>query len=114
MTMEFISIVGILYLFLRYCYIVLCVHQNYFTVRCLCVSSGLFQVQAQVRRSKARFDQLKLDCLQKVDLLAAARCNMFSHALILYQNSLLQFAEKTANTFTTIANSFKGMNANET
>lgn len=70
----------------------------------------LFQVQGQVRRSKACFDQLKLDCLQKVDLLAAARCNMFSHALILYQNSLLQFAEKTANTFTTIANSFKGMN----
>ncbi|XP_069697504.1 islet cell autoantigen 1 isoform X1 [Periplaneta americana] len=66
------------------------------------------KVQSQVRRSKARFDQLKLDCLQKVDLLAAARCNMFSHALILYQNSLLQFAEKTANTFTTIANSFKG------
>ncbi|KAJ9590214.1 hypothetical protein L9F63_016664, partial [Diploptera punctata] len=66
------------------------------------------KVQGQVRRSKARFDQLKLDCLQKVDLLAAARCNMFSHALILYQNSLLQFAEKTASTFTTIANSFKG------
>ncbi|KDR15060.1 Islet cell autoantigen 1 [Zootermopsis nevadensis] len=66
------------------------------------------KVQGQVRRSKACFDQLKLDCLQKVDLLAAARCNMFSHALILYQNSLLQFAEKTANTFTTIANSFKG------
>ncbi|XP_066992144.1 islet cell autoantigen 1 isoform X2 [Anabrus simplex] len=66
------------------------------------------KVQGQVRRSKLRFDQLKLDCLQKVDLLAAARCNMFSHALILYQNSLLQFAEKTANTFTTISNSFKG------
>lgn len=66
------------------------------------------KVQGQVRLSKSRFDQLKLDCLQKVDLLAAARCNMFSHALILYQNSLLQFAEKTANTFATIANSFKG------
>ncbi|KAK7793553.1 hypothetical protein R5R35_000391 [Gryllus longicercus] len=66
------------------------------------------KVQGQVRRSKVRFDQLKLDCLQKVDLLAAARCNMFSHALILYQNSLLQFAEKTAKTFKSIANSFKG------
>ncbi|XP_049959332.1 islet cell autoantigen 1 isoform X1 [Schistocerca serialis cubense] len=66
------------------------------------------KVQTQVRRSKVRFDKLKLDCLQKVDLLAAARCNMFSHALILYQNSLLQFAEKTSKTFTTISNSFKG------
>lgn len=66
------------------------------------------KVQGQVRRSKVRFDKLKLDCLQKVDLLAAARCNMFSHALILYQNSLLQFAEKTEKTFKSIANSFKG------
>ncbi|CAG2059619.1 unnamed protein product, partial [Timema podura] len=41
--------------------------------------------------------------LQKVDLLAAARCNMFSHALILYQNSLLQFAEKACKTFNTVA-----------
>ena len=32
-----------------------------------------------------RFDKLKLDVLQKVDLLAASRCNMFSYALILYQ-----------------------------
>lgn len=114
-SMEFVTIVYVLYLFLLYCYMVLYVcHQNWFTLHYVCVWPNLFQVQAQVRRSKVRFDQLKLDCLQKVDLLAAARCNMFSHALILYQNALLQFAEKTANTFTTIANSFKGMNANET
>ncbi|KAG8225173.1 hypothetical protein J437_LFUL006698 [Ladona fulva] len=66
------------------------------------------KVQSQVRRSKVRFDQLKLDCLQKVDLLAAARCNMFSHALVLYQNSLLDFAKKANKTFTSISNSFKG------
>nr|CAD7194389.1 unnamed protein product [Timema douglasi] len=66
------------------------------------------KVQGQVRRSKAHFDKLKLDCLQKVDLLAAARCNMFSHALILYQNSLLQFAEKACKTFNTVASNFKG------
>ncbi|XP_071450923.1 islet cell autoantigen 1 isoform X2 [Hetaerina americana] len=66
------------------------------------------KVQSQVRRSKVRFDQLKLDCLQKVDLLAAARCNMFSHALVLYQNSLLDFAKKANKTFSSISNSFKG------
>ncbi len=42
-------------------------------------------MQGHVKQSKARFDKLKLDCLQKVDLLAASRCNMFSHALIMYQ-----------------------------
>ncbi|XP_063243420.1 islet cell autoantigen 1 isoform X2 [Bacillus rossius redtenbacheri] len=66
------------------------------------------KVQAEVRCSKLRFDQLKLDCLQKVDLLAAARCNMFSHALILYQKVLLQFAEKASNTFHSVAESFRG------
>jgi hypothetical protein len=90
------------------------VHRNWFTLHCVCGRTNLFQVQTQVRRSKVRFDQLKLDCLQKVDLLAAARCNMFSHALILYQNTIIQFAEKTASTFATIADSFKGINANET
>ena len=39
------------------------------------------KVQVHVKTSKQRFDKLKLDCLQKVDLLAASRCNMFSHAL---------------------------------
>lgn len=68
----------------------------------------LFQVQAQVRKSKMRFDKSKLDCLQKVDLLAAARCNMFSHALVLYHNNLLQYCEKTTNAYLAIANSFKG------
>nr|XP_018902463.1 PREDICTED: islet cell autoantigen 1 [Bemisia tabaci] len=66
------------------------------------------KVQEHVKRSKMRFDRMKLDCLQKIDLLAAARCNMFSHALILYQSSLLQFTEKSVNTFSTIADSFKG------
>ena len=40
-----------------------------------------------MKAGKAKFDQLKVDVLQKVDLLAAARCNMFSNALIIYQVS---------------------------
>lgn len=66
------------------------------------------KVQDQVKKTKKKFDRQKLDCLEKVDLLSAARCNMFSHALILYQNSMLDFTEKSATTFTTIASSFKG------
>ncbi|XP_006624678.1 islet cell autoantigen 1 isoform X1 [Apis dorsata] len=66
------------------------------------------KVQTCVRQGKIAFDNLALDCLQKVDLLAAARCNMFSHALVLYQSTLLNFTEKSAQAYSTIANSFKG------
>ncbi|KAI5719825.1 hypothetical protein M8J76_015374 [Diaphorina citri] len=66
------------------------------------------KVQDQVKKTKKKFDRQKLDCLEKVDLLSAARCNMFSHALILYQNSMLTFTEKSVSTFTQIANGFKG------
>ncbi|XP_046431099.1 islet cell autoantigen 1-like protein isoform X2 [Neodiprion fabricii] len=66
------------------------------------------KVQTRVRRGKSAFDHLALDCLQKVDLLAAARCNMFSHALVLYQSTLLNFTKKSAQAYATIANSFKG------
>ncbi|KAF0293618.1 Islet cell autoantigen 1 [Amphibalanus amphitrite] len=66
------------------------------------------KVQMQVKKNKQRFDKLKVDCLQKIDLLAASRCNMFSHALVLYQDALLQFWEKTARTMNHVAESFKG------
>ncbi|KAL5105633.1 Islet cell autoantigen 1 [Taenia crassiceps] len=66
------------------------------------------RVQTQVRKSKATFDRLKLACMQKVDLLAASRCNMLSHVLAAYQDTLLQFWERTARTMTTVSNSFKG------
>uniref|UniRef100_A0A1B0CN93 Putative secretory vesicle-associated protein ica69 n=1 Tax=Lutzomyia longipalpis TaxID=7200 RepID=A0A1B0CN93_LUTLO len=57
------------------------------------------RAQSHVRISKQKFDRLTLDCLQKIDLLAAARCNMFSHALVAYQSSLIHFATKTTETF---------------
>ena len=66
------------------------------------------KVQAHVKSSKARFDKLKLDCVQKIDLLAASRCNMFSHALIMYQNTLVTFWDKTSKTMNHVNNGFKG------
>ena len=66
------------------------------------------EVQAIVKQKKANFDKIKIKSLQKTDLLAASRCNMFSHALILYQNNLITFSEKTAKTLNTVANKFKG------
>ncbi|XP_037046011.1 islet cell autoantigen 1 [Bradysia coprophila] len=57
------------------------------------------KAQQHVRASKTKFDKLTLDCLQKIDLLAAARCNMFSHVLVAYQSTMLEFANKTMDTF---------------
>lgn len=65
-------------------------------------------VQAQVKKTKAKFDKLKLDTMQKIDLLAASRCNMFSHVLAKYQSTLLHFWERTAYRMTAVAESFKG------
>ncbi|CAK1585981.1 unnamed protein product [Parnassius mnemosyne] len=56
------------------------------------------KAQRQVRESKKIFDKLTLDVLQKIDLLAAARCNMFSHVLSTYQNSFLNFSTKVSQT----------------
>ncbi|KAK4877324.1 hypothetical protein RN001_009830 [Aquatica leii] len=56
------------------------------------------KAQSYVKSSKARFDRLMLACLQKVDLLAAARCSMFSHALISYQNAISTFSSKASDT----------------
>ena len=66
------------------------------------------RVQAQVKKTKTKFDRLKTDAIQKIDLLSASRCNMFSHVLVNYQRTLLQFWEKTARTFNAVADSFKG------
>ncbi|XP_059159770.1 islet cell autoantigen 1-like isoform X2 [Physella acuta] len=66
------------------------------------------KVQGQVRKTKSRFDKLKLDVMQKVDLLAASRCNMFSHVLANYQTMLLHYWEKTSRTMSAVAESFKG------
>ena len=66
------------------------------------------KVQAHVKNGKAKFDKYKVDVLQKVDLLAAARCNMFSNALIMYQDSLVAFWRKTAKTMGHVDTSFKG------
>lgn len=56
------------------------------------------KAQSYVKTAKTKFDRFTLACLQKVDLLAAARCNMFSHALVPYQNALVNFSTKSAET----------------
>ncbi|XP_030571682.1 islet cell autoantigen 1 [Drosophila novamexicana] len=60
--------------------------------------------QAHVRAAKHNFDGYSMDSIQKIDLLAAARCNMYSHALVAYLAELKNFAQKAASTFQTISN----------
>uniref|UniRef100_A0A0R3RKY0 AH domain-containing protein n=1 Tax=Elaeophora elaphi TaxID=1147741 RepID=A0A0R3RKY0_9BILA len=51
--------------------------------------------QSVVRRNKEKLDNLKLDTLQKVDLLVASRYNLFSQLLESYQKSLYNYFEQT-------------------
>lgn len=57
------------------------------------------KAQNHVRVSKQKFDRLALDCLEKIDLLSAARCNMFSHVLVAYQLAMQNYSSKTLETF---------------
>ncbi|KFM69034.1 Islet cell autoantigen 1, partial [Stegodyphus mimosarum] len=66
------------------------------------------KVQSNVRKTKVRFDKLKLDTLQKVDLLSFSRCNLFSQALAGYQNTLIAICEKVSHTMTSVAETTKG------
>lgn len=67
------------------------------------------KAQTYVKSSKVRFDRLLLACLQKVDLLAAARCNMFSHALISYQNAISTFSSKASDTLLLCSSKLKNV-----
>lgn len=67
------------------------------------------KAQSYVKSSKLRFDRLMLACLQKVDLLAAARCNMFSHALISYQNAISMFSSKASDTLVICSSKLKNV-----
>ena len=66
-------------------------------------------MQGQVRKGKKKFDKLKVDVMQKIDLLSASRCNLLSSTLAAYQQALLKFWENTSRTMTQVAEQFKGL-----
>ena len=66
------------------------------------------KVQAHVRRSKTRFEKIKLDTHQKIDMLSASRVNLLSHSLTLYQSGLLSFFEKASRVLTATSDLFLG------
>uniref|UniRef100_A0A0N5AKF1 AH domain-containing protein n=1 Tax=Syphacia muris TaxID=451379 RepID=A0A0N5AKF1_9BILA len=54
------------------------------------------KAQCIVRKNKEKLDSLKMDTLQKVDLLAASRCNLLAQLLETYQKCLYDFYEQGA------------------
>lgn len=66
------------------------------------------KVQAHVRRCKSRFERIKLDTHQKIDMLCASRVNMLSHSLTMYQNGLLTFFGKADQTLVAVSDLFNG------
>lgn len=69
------------------------------------------EVQAKVRKGKKKFEKLKVDVMQKIDLLSASRCNLLSSTLAAYQQALLKFWENTSRTMVQVSEQFKGLPA---
>ena len=61
-----------------------------------------------MKKSKKKFDKLKSDVTQKIDLLSASRCNLLSSTLASYQQVMLKFWENTTKNMQTVLEQFKG------
>ena len=59
-------------------------------------------MQGQVRLKKERFDNQKLDTLQKIDLLAISRLNMLSQSLSPYGTTLHDFYTRVTRVFESV------------
>ncbi|XP_002158437.1 islet cell autoantigen 1 isoform X1 [Hydra vulgaris] len=65
-------------------------------------------VQIQVKSAKALFDKLKVDVVQKIDLLSASRCNLLSATLEPYQTAMIKFLSTTAKSYTAVYAQYQG------
>ncbi|CAJ0593107.1 unnamed protein product [Cylicocyclus nassatus] len=61
------------------------------------------EAQSAVRTNKERLDKLKVDTLQKVDLLSASRSNLLSHLLGKYLEMLCAYYDKTCRAYTALS-----------
>ncbi|CAG0903661.1 unnamed protein product [Cyprideis torosa] len=66
------------------------------------------RIQSQVKKSKAKFDKSRRDTIEKVDILAASRCNMFGGPLQAYTDALIGYWEKVSGVHQKIALGFQG------
>nr|CDJ84884.1 Arfaptin domain containing protein [Haemonchus contortus] len=61
------------------------------------------EAQSAVRVNKEKLDKLKIDTLQKVDLLSASRSNLLSHLLGKYLDMLCAFYERTCRAYSALS-----------
>ena len=52
-----------------------------------------------MKETKARFEKMKVDLAEKIDMVTASRCNLLSRSLPTYQKEVLDFTDKSANEF---------------
>lgn len=64
------------------------------------------KVQAHCRRCKLAFEQQSVDCVQKIEMLSASRCNLLGHSLEAYQTGWIKFWNRSTSTFHCIAQCF--------
>ena len=57
------------------------------------------QAQATVKETKKRFEKLKVDLGEKIDMVSASRCNLLSRSLPSYQKDILEYSDTSANDF---------------
>ena len=66
------------------------------------------RVQSQVKQTKNKFEHYKNDVIQKIDLLSASRCNMFSNVLANYLNIITKYYQNCAKTFNLVSEAYNG------
>ena len=67
--------------------------------RILISSHPIPQAQAAVKGTRIRFEKLKTDLTEKIEMVSASRCNLLSRSLPYYQKDLLQQLDKTADAY---------------
>uniref|UniRef100_A0A336M5A6 CSON004178 protein n=1 Tax=Culicoides sonorensis TaxID=179676 RepID=A0A336M5A6_CULSO len=71
------------------------------------------KTQNMVKKSKVKFEREEKVCLQKIDLLSAARCNMLSHVLTPYQQAFLKLTENIAGIYASTLEYLKQCESNK-
>ena len=61
-----------------------------------------------MKDNRKKFEKLKADVCQKIDLLSASRCNLLSATLAAYQQCMLKFLEHTSKSYQSVLEQFKG------
>ena len=77
-------------------------------VCCVCA-----KVQAQVKDTKKVFERLKYDLSEKIDMVAASRCNLISCSLPYYQKEFLAYLDYSASEYHAVLETLRTYNRDQ-